>query len=855
MGCAASGASQRKGSVRLMSTKLTFNEDQLSSLNAYFRTIAEEARLKDESPSAASVEATVERLVQRLVIGTGNLDPSFSSMFLISLNEPRRIKQGKFEYLLRIDALSTPAVDSPTQLSLRIEEDAAMPGFVRFKVPNPTAGRWRDYLDARGKLRRDLVKAKLANLLAATIKQDVVNRVDDRICRTPGQVVGPETLDKILKQPDYCKVFYGPAIAEGPLRETKNQRIVLIEDAGGILLRIGLEAFNTHEIEVRLLIGIGISSWSNLADYPRRVPLHHCDVLLHYTAAQSGMYAVAVGPYAGARCEDRATLWRIRVPAAEKIMNQHYADDSVPALTESVLVEVLYHLREARPLRLPIRHKEGQKEVTWCSQDRMRVVSRHILRTVHRWSLERAGPDPLTTWAPDTLAHHVLLSLDELVTALRCQNLRCYFHPRCNVMLQCARGGIVHHEDSYVADSRLLQSYLAILHRHSSSMRPGVPGPLDVMESELIVKWRNVMASIPRGTMDADHGYSGRQLEYLSLILKEILRMKDASLQDSVDNTLPLKYLEISHCATEPIENLVYLLKLVLKQARDQIHAMSNRRMRTHDYRNILKKRKHCNTASHYDYSVGLLIDIVRRDRETAHTDLESYTIMARMLLRWLYFGIEYDRKILEPILRPYLSNLFNGLHEYCWNAELWRSKYETYTSEMRSLARFCKLVTTQKVSPSEGIIEFLSKGWYWAESMARTIERSENSLSLIFITAERTFGYNLVFADNKGLSAFSTWSKVRSIGNIARRKRITSRIIAPKSSSLVPNTTTGNAESEGVAGHVELRDVSPLTYVASMCKCQARQRGPGDLISAMISLSKFRGFQRNRGTKRIGVG
>lgn len=62
---------------------------------------------------------------------------------------------------------------------------------------------------------------------------------------------------------------------------------------------------------------------------------------------------------------------------------------------------------------------------------------------MHRWALERTGPDPLTSWAPDTLSCHVLLALDELVAALKCQSLRCYFHPRCNVMLQCARGNSV----------------------------------------------------------------------------------------------------------------------------------------------------------------------------------------------------------------------------------------------------------------------------------------------------------------------------------------------------------------------------------------------------------------------------
>lgn len=33
---------------------------------------------------------------------------------------------------------------------------------------------------------------------------------DDRVCVSPGQVVDADILDKILKQPDHCRIFYGP---------------------------------------------------------------------------------------------------------------------------------------------------------------------------------------------------------------------------------------------------------------------------------------------------------------------------------------------------------------------------------------------------------------------------------------------------------------------------------------------------------------------------------------------------------------------------------------------------------------------------------------------------------------------
>ena len=36
-----------------------------------------------------------------------------------------------------------------------------------------------------------------------------VNGKDDRSRYCPGQVVDAEVLEKILKQPDHCRVFYG----------------------------------------------------------------------------------------------------------------------------------------------------------------------------------------------------------------------------------------------------------------------------------------------------------------------------------------------------------------------------------------------------------------------------------------------------------------------------------------------------------------------------------------------------------------------------------------------------------------------------------------------------------------------
>ncbi|XP_034950703.1 uncharacterized protein, partial [Chelonus insularis] len=834
MGCGPSMLSNKCTETHLIATKLAFTSSQLENLNGFFREMIDnDVADKD----IKLIETTVERLVQRLVIGVGNLDRRFASMFLVSLNEKQRVKQLKFEYLLRIDALSTPLVDSSKDTTIAsVEEEAALPGFARLRIRGADVESWAEFLGPGGRLRRDLVKAKLVNLLAAATKQDAINDVEEHTYQTPGQVIDAETLDKILKQPEHCRIFYGPAAAEKDLPQPRDHRIALVEDASGILLKISLAGNNTKDIEVRLLVGAGVSSWSSLADYPRRIPLHHCDALLHYTAAQSGMYAVAVGPYPGARCDDRATLWRLRVPATEKIMNQHYSEESIPVLTESVLMYILDQLRGRLPLNIPMHQK-----------DYLRVVSRHIIRTTHWWLLERAGPDPLRNWAPDSLSRHVLVALDELVTALRCQNLSCYFHSRCNIMLQCTKGGILHHEDSYVSDARLLESYLHGLHKYSLNLTPVDLSPSDVLENELIVRWRRVMTSLPRGSMEGCNGYNSRQLTYLGLIVREVLKVKELLLHGYINDCTFLGFPVSGHNPSSLVENLIYLLTLVLKQARDQIYIITNhQRTRSRCQRSASVPRRRKKAAGYFERSVDILVDAVRRDRETAYADLENDTIMAKSLLRWLYFGMEHDKKILGHILRPYLGNLFNSSHENAWHVESWRKRQDIYNSEMRSISLFCKLVTTQEVSPANGIVEALSKGWSWAEETIKIIERSEDGLRLVFIMPGRIMRYSLTFTNNRGLSAFSTWSKVRNIGNAARRATIArnSMITATDSLPKLTDRAEENQINTGYASHIDLRDSSPLTYIVSLNRRKGRQRGPGGLIPALVALNKFRILQ-----------
>ncbi|KAJ8675297.1 hypothetical protein QAD02_011083 [Eretmocerus hayati] len=830
MGCASSACAddQQSGSgLRLITSKLNFKDEQLEKLNDYFSELAR----ADRAVSAESirVEGRVERLVQRLVAGAGNLDRRFAAVFLVSLNEPRRVKQLRFEYVLRLDALSTPSGSSDaftSELSLNVEEDSggSVPGFIRLRLRSGDAGSWSEFIGSDGRLRRDLVKSRLATLLAAALRLDVMKNVDERSCITPGQVVEPDILDKILKQPEHCRIFY--RAAEDDLNVEKSEhRVAIVEDEGGIVLKIGLDGSKSQDIQVRLLIGASINSWPTSLDYPKRIPLHHCDVLLHYTTAQTGMYAVTVAPHPGLRCEDRSSLWRVRLLAAETGLKEHYSRASIPALTEIVLLRIIDQLSGRLSADFALKRK-----------GRLRLVSRHMLRAILWWSLERTGPDPLKSWAPDTLSQHVLLALDELLRALKCQNLRCYFQPRCNLMLQCVRGGVPHHDDAYTADARLVESYLSALHDYSSEWlrepSPLVPRNLsssELLDAELISRWREVLASLPRGTMSNHNGYGQRQLQYLGLVVKEVLQAKESLNQDKPDTCRTFFNIStMDSQINESTENLIYLMSLVLQQAKDQVNVSSLGRRKKRNRRRSQAERKRSCAKAYFDKSVDLLLDVVRKDRETAYLDLENHTVMAKTLLKWLYFGMDEDKKVLKPLLRPYLGNLFNASHEYAWHVESWRKRHDMYASEIRSLSLFCKLASSREILPANGIVDALSRGWSWADGIARMIERSGNGLGLVFLTPERVL------------------SKARSAGNALRRANIArnSMIVATDSLPCLCDDEdyhVRDVSDDKVAGHTELRESSPLTFVAAMARRRGRQRGPGGLIPALVSLNKFR--------------
>lgn len=236
-------------------------------------------------------------------------------------------------------------------------------------------------------------------------------------------------------------------------------------------------------------------------------------------------------------------------------------------------------------------------------------------------------------------------------------------------------GGALQHEDAYAADARVVESYLAALHAFSEEWLRGgdprrswpigtPPTSSEILEMELLSRWRRVLASLPRGTMSGYYGYGSRQLQYLGLVVKEVLNAKEyvlqvgakpisskvntrgTSLDDfqaNFDTCSSFFNLSTDSQTSESMENLIYLLSLVLRQARDQVNVTSSsgrrkKRSRRRGRRSRAERNRSCAKA-YYERSVDLLVDVVRRDRETAYLDLDDDVVMAKTLLKWLYFG------------------------------------------------------------------------------------------------------------------------------------------------------------------------------------------------------------------------
>ncbi|XP_046994419.1 uncharacterized protein LOC124606480 [Schistocerca americana] len=710
------GGVSSSGDLRLPGVQLRFSRPQLRAAGC----LLEDMRRQDPAHGerlSSGVTVLVERLVQRLVAGAGSLDPRFAARFLATFDTATQRAQGagrgRCEYLVRLDALSWPPPYPPREEEegegeaegeaqatppCRPEAGAATPaGFVRLRLQGSARRRWADLASADGFLRRDRVQERFVGLLArAAARGPEPSRpaaVDEsRLCGCPGKLVDVGALHALAHTPPRQQLYYGAEdCSQSRFPEPRDFRIAIVEGAPEVRLRVGLEQLGhgacAADVEVRLLLAVGFPGWPATAaadgrDFPHRVSLAHPDCLVYLEAATTGFYAVPGPPHPSLRCEERSTVWQLRVPAAELSLSCHYAPRSAPGCALAAAEAVLRHLRA----RLP--HMS------------LRVASRPMLRCLLLRLLEAdAGDWPLGEWP-----RAALRLLDALAGALSSRRLPCFFLPGLDLLLHApwAGGGAAAAalcEEDCQQDADVLRAFLHQLHAEARLAAAADDDADDDcsweerVEAVLARGWLWVQRSLgpppPRRRHAADH-YSARQLDYIALLLRHLLRAHQLLVH--ADGRLPGEQRDcggresVAAGASDPREELSFLVCTVARQARRLAGGAAD------------------------EASLAALAEQVRR--RDAAGDLRDDAVMVREVLRWLH------RAQPESSLRPYLQRLFLTSSRNAWLLPQWRRRCAEL--ERRSLRTFCAQVCTEPAADAGAVLRLeASRGRRWAAEAA----------------------------------------------------------------------------------------------------------------------------------------
>ncbi|XP_014256560.1 uncharacterized protein LOC106670582 isoform X2 [Cimex lectularius] len=839
MGC---GPSSRQNSkeLKLPGANLIFNHGQLQALNNYFSEIIDYSDYFTRDPAQEKSLVLIERLIQRLICGVGTLDSRFSSKHLICL-EPHKLtnKPGNsLSYLVRLDELSTPHLypENGGPSCQLIEPEGGPQGFAKVRISGPGSEQWAEFIGNQGFLRRDKMQERFVELLAGSAgRSTLVGRpaeVDESaLCGSPGKVIDATHVQRLL-QASPRQVFYGSG--EGSVKkfpDPRDFRIAIVEGCSCVRLRVGMiyttEVGVETDVEVTLVLGIGFTSWPSTAHFPTRIYLTHPDFLLYHQVSCTGFYVVPAPPHPTLRCDDRPSTWQIRFPAAEQSLLKHYSANSLPSRVLAVLRALLHEIR--------------------CTNNGGQVISDYMLKTLLWFRLEEVVG--LKDWTHDKLAIHVLVIADRLVSALRTQRHSSYFFPWFNIMLNSPGGGTLHYtEEDYNHDADLLTYHL----RRFTDIAPcsGDPDPWRRVETAMIDKWISVLTDLTppqatRGTRMsfyplsssgystiAASQYSNRQLTYIGHLLRCMLNVRSLTL--SKTNSLPWFQ---GHAPENNAnsEDLVYLISTILEQAKYSFFGM------TKQFHGIKNKSKAKTVSESYDSAANQLLEDIRNDKK--QIDITDDNVVVRDVLKWLYYGLDKDRKYLAPVLRPYLAKLFNVSHENCWYIPDWSRRQDT--DEIESLSKFCKLVVNGNINANDGIVDAFHKGWSWAESIIKTTSELADGVELIFTpfpgkvirhkvvdskldltknTISRSLGRKKVVSEQKGFSSATLPKHIKPF-----RECLQSRL---------QRTTVD--DDLLTTSHNILKSSSPMTQTIESIHRYGNHRGIGSIVHSLITLRKF---------------
>ncbi|GBP16071.1 hypothetical protein EVAR_94410_1 [Eumeta japonica] len=629
------------------------------------------------------LENTVESLVQRIIDGAGQKDPRFRCCHLIALHRERKMKSHSLEYLVTLDALSNLSSGNE---ECTLEEGPV--GYGKIRLSGRLAERWGEFLLPTGLLCRDKVIERWVQLVASCAQARVGGGL---------RVLSARAATKALPY-QYCYLERDHAN-----NSKLEHRLAIVEGAAWVMVRVG-----AGEAEAKLALGVRAAP-TTPATVPRCPPLAHPLALLYYTAVQTDMYAVAIGPPSSNPCPERQAIWQLWHPAFEAALDAHCEDSSAPALIAAALNALMDRLRDG------------------VVQGSVRALSRYAAWCALRKRLERCGWLPTAAarcCASTHVAHHMLLVLDSLISVCENKTAAGYLYPVERDSL--ARRGARLPDAEWRADAHCLRAYLTHLHAFSAKAEDIPLTPSETLELVLFSRWESVIRE--SRSQNATAQYSRRQLTYIWRLARELLNARNNAVNNN-HSAFRANLIQATSADEECVEDVIHVLAIMLDQARD-LYLQNNypQPMRTAeevDREHVTYRLKKWNKLKdYYDASSACLIDTVRRDPDLKKEDFSDETNIIKNILNWLYKGAKDDKKYLGPVLKPFLDSLYTSSLENSMFLEDFDSK--KCATEHEGLKDYCLGVHEGHLDPSLGLLN-AAKKFAWAKAVIDFIDRSKH--------------------------------------------------------------------------------------------------------------------------------
>ncbi|XP_032517507.2 uncharacterized protein LOC116770231 isoform X1 [Danaus plexippus] len=676
--------------LRLPESGLRFSSQQVRSLNSYVDTLYEEDL---SGRMSVETEVAIENLVQRIVDGAGQRDPRFRCCHLIALHRDKKMRSRSLEYLVTLDSL--PVLNGSEEC--RLVEGPV--GFGKIRLSGKEADKWAEFTTANGYLCRDKLVERWVQLVAkgACARGGGASRAMS--ARAAAHAAPGE----------YCyieKVSY---------QASSERRLAIVEGASWVMVRVG-----PGQDEAKMMLAARVAGCSEHS-YTTRVPLTHPLALLHYTAAQHGYYAAAVGPPTSLSIADRSATWQLWNPTLEATLDGHFSDQSTVARIAGALNSLVDKMREG------------------CFQGSAHLLSRYSASCALRHRLQRcAAMRGVSSLLPAAhAAHHLLIVLDNLL------HLYERGGPAGFVFWWAREAGARRgtRDAGGREDATAIRNCLMYLHRVAGLLSVGeeIPQtPSEKLELALCGRVRGRGPGGPGGPGMRDPGtvgggFSKVHLVYLARVARELLVCKNMINYDEPGAFRP-QLNQPTSVPLEGVEHLVQLLAVMLDQARD-LYLWDRRTADGSDPQlAAYRSKKWSKLKDYYDASSAYLIDAVRRDPELVREDLSDELTVMRHVISWLQKGAKEDKKYLGPVLKPYLLQLHTTAVENSCFLEGFDVRRSS--SELDGLKEYCRSVLDGK-DAGEGLLLAGAK-YGWARVMVELVNKYRHSdFRVVFPTGD----------------------------------------------------------------------------------------------------------------------